>query len=145
MNTRRVLVVANLTASSPELAERVTALAAEAPSRFLLVVPASAEGGPGRTLTWEEHEVWHAAEGRMQRAVELLQARGADVDGRVGDGDPVTAVRDVLLSEAVDLIVVSTFPEDRSRWLVLNLPDRLARATGLPIVHVVAQAEPVAG
>jgi len=143
VNARRVLVVANLTASSPELAERATALAAEAPTRFLLLVPASSnDGGQGRALTWEEHEVWRAAEGRMQRAVEVLTARGIDVEGRVGDGDPVTAVRDVLLTEPVDLLVVSTFPEDRSSWLGLDLPDRLARATGLPIVHVVAHAEP---
>jgi hypothetical protein len=141
-----VLVLANLTAASPELAARLQGLAAEAPTRFLLLVPASADdGGQGRALTWEEHEVWDAATERMRRAVTGLAALGLVMEGRVGDADALNAVQDLLQAEPFELLVVSTFPETRSSWLRLDLPDRLARATRLPIVHVVAQAELVPG
>lgn len=138
MNARRVLVVANITATGAPLVERVQTLMREAPSRFTLLVPT---GEGDRTLMWEENEVWHQAEEQMKYAVEFYRGLGVEVDGRVGDRDPVTAVTDLLLTEPHDLIVVSTLPRRTSRWLSVSLPDRLERATHLPVVHIIATDE----
>jgi hypothetical protein len=40
--------------------------------------------------------------------------------------------------EAFDEIVVSTLPGGISRWLKLDFPSRVARATELPVRHVIA-------
>ena len=37
--------------------------------------------------------------------------------------------------------IVSTLPSHLSRWLRLDLPHRVERATGLPVTHVVASEE----
>lgn len=134
MSGRRVLVVANVTATGAALADEVRLLLARAPTRFTLLVPA---GEGERTLMWEDHEVWRQAEAQMNRALALYQSLGIEMEGRVGDRDPVNAVTDLLLTEPHDLILVSTLPERVSRWLSTALPERLARATGLPVVHVV--------
>ncbi|MDP2314304.1 MAG: hypothetical protein Q8P41_15485 [Pseudomonadota bacterium] len=137
---RRVLVVANVTATSPTLQTQLQRLSAEAPTHFTLLVPASSGAGD-RSLTWEENEVWHHAEANMNRAVERLRAAGLDVEGRVGAPDPVNAVNDLLLTEHFELLVVSTLPEHRSPWLGASLPDRLAEETGLDVLHVISQEE----
>lgn len=140
---RRVLVVANLTATGAALAARIRALSEEHPSRFTLLVPA---GDGGRALSWEENEVWRQAEEQMNRALALHRGLGADIEGRVGDRDPVNAVTDLLLTEPHDLLLVSTLPARGSAWLSSALPERLARKTGLPVIHVVGGgAEPDAG
>ncbi len=140
MNPREVLLVANVTATWPALATRVKAMMAEAPTRFTLLVPASTTSEE-RTLTWEESEVWHRAEVQMQRAVEQLGALGAEIEGVVGDPDPMNAVRDLLLTRRFDLLVVSTLPERRSPWIGASLPERLSRETGLDVIHVVNYEE----
>ncbi len=134
MNPRRVLVLANVTATGAALVDEVRTLLAEEPTRFTLLVPA---GEGERSLMWEENEVWRQAEAQMNRALALYQGLGIEMEGRVGDRDPVNAVTDLLLTEPHDLILVSTLPERVSRWLSTALPDRLARATGLPVIHVV--------
>ena len=140
MNPREVLLVANVTATWPALATRVKAMMAEAPTRFTLLVPASTTSEE-RTLTWEESEVWHRAEVQMQRAVEQLGALGAEIEGVVGDPDPMNAVRDLLLTRRFDLLVVSTLSERRSPWIGASLPERLSRETGLDVIHVVNYEE----
>jgi hypothetical protein len=35
-------------------------------------------------------------------------------------------------------VIVSTLPTDESRWMELELPDRIARLTGAPVRHVVS-------
>ena len=65
-----------------------------------------------------------------------LQQLGAKVDGVVGDFHPMAAVRDVMLQSHFDEIIVSTFPHGVSEWLKIDLPSRIARASGLPVTHV---------
>ncbi|MDP2307803.1 MAG: hypothetical protein Q8P18_17390 [Pseudomonadota bacterium] len=135
---RRVLVLANLTATGAELAARIRQLMEEQPSRFTLLVPSIAGD---RTLIWEENEVWRQAEEQMNRGLALHRGLGAEMEGRVGDRDPVNAVTDLLLTEPHDLILVSTLPERSSRWLSAALPERIAKETGLPVIHVVGAGQ----
>jgi hypothetical protein len=125
---RNVLVVANVTATSVDLRERLVALAAERPSAFTLILPAT-PFGDGRD----------AALTRLGEALEQLQAAGLDVDGTVGDGDPIIAVTDAWDPHRFDEIVVSTLPMQFSKWLHAGLPERIGRLTGAPVTHVVSR------
>ncbi len=125
-STFSVLVIANVTATSPELSAALLERAELNSCRFTLVVPAP-RGPAGRA--------------RVQEAVAHLRAEGLTVDGLLGDRDPTAAFHDVWDPAAFDEIVVSTLPTGPSRWLQVDLPHRIERATGVPVRHVVAEHE----
>jgi hypothetical protein len=125
-STFSVLVIANVTATSPELSAALRERAAENSCRFTLVVPA-ARGPAGRA--------------RVEEAVAHLRDEGLSVDGLLGDHDPTAAFHDVWDPAVFDEIVVSTLPTGPSRWLQVDLPHRIERATGVPVRHIVATGE----
>lgn len=129
-----ILVVANRTAESEELRQTLTERAGEGEAKFTLLVPATPHG-----VAWaaDMHSGGDEAEGHMQKAVERLRAAGLEVEGRVGDPDPVAAVEDALNFGQYDEVIVSTLPTHLSKWLKLDLPHRVERITGLPVKHVV--------
>jgi GABA permease len=86
---------------------------------------------------------WAAARQRLHEELLRLRRLGAEVDGEVGEADPVAAIKEVLGSQQVDEIILSTLPQRRSRWLARDLPGRVQRDFGLPVTHVVS--EPGAG
>ena len=133
---RRILVVANQTACGDELLELVEGRLGEGPCRFTLLVPATP---PGEHATWTEGEARTLAERRMDAALTRFRDAGADdVDGVVGDANPVRAIDDVLLDRSFDEIVLSTLPPGVSRWLRLDLPRRVAQRFPLPVTTVIA-------
>jgi hypothetical protein len=124
-----VLVVANVTAESEELIEALRERSEAGTCRFTLVMPAAGA---------DRHESLEAALARMREG-------GLDnVEGSVGDPDPVVAVMDVWDPMEFDDIVVSTLPTGSSRWMGLDLPHRLEKLTSVPVRHVVShpQREP---
>jgi hypothetical protein len=128
------LAVANRTASGDELLEALAARAKEfsQPGRrqlFVLVVPA--EGGTGHAL--------QRARTRLKLVLDRLRVRHLYAAGMVGDPDPFTAVMNALQYFRVDDIVISTFPETKSGWLRADLIERVRRASGKPVEHVVHQ------
>jgi hypothetical protein len=132
----RVLVVANRTAESEELAGALQERARRGAVAFTLLVPATPHG-----VAWafDMHSGSPEAQAHMRGAVERLRSRGLEVDGRVGDPDAYAAVQDeVNLHGPYDEVVVSTLPTHVSRWLRLDLPARVRRFTGLPTTHVLA-------
>jgi hypothetical protein len=136
MDPKRVLVVANRTSESPELLHALEQRSAEGPVELTLVVPATAHG-----LAWaaDPDSARPDAEVHLERALATMQRAGLPVaDGRVGDPDPLAAVEDAFNMERYDEIFVSTLPGGISRWLKLDLPSRVERATGLPVRHVIA-------
>lgn len=139
----KVLVVANRTAESEELLDALRRRAAEGPVSFTLLVPATPHG-----VAWaaDMHSGASDAEEHMQRAVERLRAAGLDVEGKVGDPDPVAAVEDEVNFGSYDEAIVSTLPSHLSKWLKVDLPRRVERKTGLPVTHVAAsEAKAAAG
>jgi hypothetical protein len=119
-----VLVVANVTASSDELLDALRQRSDAGACRFTLVMPASGAG----TRT------------RLTEALEHMRAAGLEnVEGAVGDPDPVVAVMDLWDPMKFDDIVVSTLPTGSSRWLGLDLPHRLEKLTAVPVLHVVSE------
>jgi hypothetical protein len=79
----------------------------------------------------------------MQSAVDALRGEGLEIEAKLGDPDPVAAVEDAVNFGSYDEIIVSTLPTHLSKWLKLDLPHRVERATGLPVKHVLA-SEPEA-
>jgi hypothetical protein len=133
-----VLVVANRTAGSPELVEALKERAGRGPVKFHLLVPSTPHG-----VAWaaDMHSGGGEAENDLQAAVERLRAEGLEVDdGKVGDPDPVAAVEDAVNFKEFDEIIVSTLPKHLSKWLKVDLPHRVERATGKPVTHVTASA-----
>ena len=137
----RYLIVAHQTACSPELLDRVTALAGADPgAEFTLLVPATPTGH--LLHNWEEGEARQLARKRASEAMATLSAAGIPVAAaRVGSHSPLEAVGDELQAHpGYDRIVLSTFPPGVSRWLKGNLPAILERRFRLPVDHVVAPA-----
>jgi hypothetical protein len=132
-----VLVVANRTAGSDELLEALRARAAEGPAGFHLVVPSTARG-----VSWmaDMNAGTDAAEHDLEGALERLRGAGLEVDGSIGDPDPVAAVQDAANSASYDEVIVSTLHKHVSKWLKIDLPRKAAHATGLPVTHVEAHA-----
>jgi hypothetical protein len=136
---RRYLVVANRTLAGAHLLETLTELTEHDRCVFHVVVPAEHP----RDHAWSDGEARAAATERLERALARFAVLDAEVDGEVGDADPSMAVEDVLMRGASwDGIVVSTLPPGPSRWLKLDLPNRLAGRTGLRVIHVIGQPEP---
>jgi len=94
------------------------------------------KGGPKASA---EELGWAAARQRLHQELLRLRRLGAEVDGEVGEADPVAAIKEVLGSQPVDEIILSTLPQRRSRWLARDLPRRVQRDFGLPVTHVVAE------
>jgi hypothetical protein len=126
------LAVANRTASGRELLEALKLKAAEDAVHgrerlFVVVVPQ--EGGDGHAT--------RRARTRLKLVLERMRAEGLMASGTIGDPDPYTAILNALQYFRVDDIVISTFEETRSGWLRTDLIERVRRATGKPVVHVV--------
>ena len=123
-----VLVVANLTANSVQLLDALKARAERSPIRVTLVMPAQGPGLGGR----------EAVKARLDEALEAMRAAGLEVEGAIGDTDPMEAVAECFDPTRHDEAIVCTLPGRSSKWLQHDFPHRVARFTGVPVTHVVA-------
>jgi len=126
------LAVANRTASGDELLAALEGKAQAEPAGkrgrlFVVVVPQ--EGGDGNAS--------RRARTRLRLVLDRLHAAGLFAAGTIGDPDPYTATMNALQYFRVDDIVISTFPETKSGWLRADLIERVRRASGKPVEHVV--------
>jgi hypothetical protein len=125
-----VLVVANVTADAPELIEALKERAGRDACSFTLLVPAPAAGSVGR----------EAAQARLEAGMAAMRQAGLEVQGKVGDHDPIAAVHDEWDPQRYDEVVVSTLPTGASKWLQVDLPHRVEKLTGgSQVTHVVAE------
>ena len=137
----RYLIVANQTLGGDQLAAQVQKLMAEGPCTFHVVVPATYSKDHAVHIDGEAHAV---AARRLEAALERFRALGVDVTGEVGDASPMLAVRDCFVaSNTYDAVIVSTLPAGASRWLKQDLPHRLERNYGLPVLQVTGELERV--
>src|SRR5262245_40632798 len=121
-SSRRILVVANRTASTPLLLETVRRRAQQGPCTFALLIPNEPrKGGADWTL--------ETAKPLLERA-----ARGP-VEGIVGEADPFEAVQAALRDPGFDEVIVSTLPKRVSEWLRRDLPHRIERL-GVPVTTI---------
>jgi hypothetical protein len=136
----RYLIVANQTLAGGHLTARVRELHERRQPLFYIVVPAT----PPHGRSWSEGEARDIARRRLEAALALLRGIGVEAEGEVGDERPTYAIQDVLAHRVFDEIIVSTLPAGVSRWLKHDLPHRIEVEFGLPVTHLVGQAEPVA-
>ena len=137
----RYLVLANQTASSPELISAVRQMVQqETDAEFVLLVPATPVED---LLDWQDGDNETIAKRTAQAAKEQLERAGAKVvRTEVGDPSPVKAIEDELQrhEEKYDRIVISTLPLQRSRWVALDQPRRIERRFKLPVTHIVGHS-----
>ena len=133
----RILAVAHQTAETREFVAAIKAAAeAEAGTEFVLLVPAT---HVTHLATWTEGESLAVAAKRAATARRVLEQVGVRVvDARVGDADPYQAVMEALANGNFDGLIVSTFPAGISRWLGVDLINRLRHSTDIPLTHVIA-------
>ncbi len=125
---RSFLVVANVTATSDDLVNALTTKAKQETCSFTLVIPATPFAG-GR----------EAATKQLAQALEQLREAGLEVDGEVGNADPILAVTDAWDPKKYDEIILSTLPMRFSKWLHAGLPERISKLTDAPVTHVVSE------
>jgi len=134
----RVLVVANETVEADELLAELRRIEDERTSIFAVVAPAVA-ADHGVRGSWSQAGAIDAAQERLDRTLAVLRSEGLECDGWVGDMVPYAAVRDAVERFGkVDLIVISTHPATRSRWLKKDLVEQVRRHFHVPVVHVVS-------
>jgi hypothetical protein len=126
------LVLANQTAASPELLDRLKALAEEGPHRFIVVVPQ--ELGRG--------DVVAEARSRLRQLLDSLHESGIVAAGMIGDPDPYTAAMNAVQYFHISNIVISTLPEGSSQWMADKLVDRVQSATNKPVEHIESSPAP---
>jgi len=133
-----VLVVANETLIGKELVDAVLRRAERKPIRVAVVAPVNT---PREGYVVYRDSRRAAAGRRLERTVAALHEAGVPAHGAVFDDDPLAAVKDILASEEIDEIIVSTHPETKSGWLRWNLVDEIRKAAGdRPVEHVVSDA-----
>src|SRR5579875_2513687 len=124
---QQVLVLASVTATSPDLLDALRKRADKAPTAYTLLLPAP----PGAGGVAE-------AEAQLKQAVQRFQEAGLEIEGIVGDCDPMVAVTETYDPRKFDEIIVSTLPMSVSKWLHADLPLRIERHTGALVSHLVA-------
>jgi hypothetical protein len=122
----RTLVVANQTATGEPLIGLLRGKAQESPHSFVVIMP---QGGI---------EAGDAPE-RLGRVLDRLHAEGLEATGQVMPPDPFTAIQNALQFYAIDEVVISTFPGERSGWLRSDLIGRVQGTTSKPVEHVVVK------
>jgi hypothetical protein len=135
--SRRVLVLAMPNVRCEELLRTMRERSAGGHARFSLVVPAVplgldwlADMSAGREIAVERLSslLW-----RCRRADHLIE------DAEIGDPDPMAAAMDAVNFGAFDEILLAG---PRASWAAekvrMSLAERLRRATGLPVEHVVS-------
>src|SRR4051794_4686211 len=136
---KKILVVANETVVGKPLIDAVKKRADKGPIKVHVISP---QNQPKAGYVVYEDTVRDAAENRVKMAVAQLQEIGVDADGEVMDPDPYAATMDALGEEVYDEVIISTHPETRSGWLRQGLVDRVARAAGRPVEHIVVELDP---
>ena len=140
---RRILVVAHQTLGGQHLLEEVGRRIKGGDCRVHVIVPMTHPMG-----AFTEASCRAAAERVLaagtRKLRELDRSGSVDVTGEIGDANPIYAVQCVVnRGERFDEIIVSTLPAGPSRWLLGDVPKRMAKAfPDVPVHHVLGSSEP---
>lgn len=146
----RYVVVANQTLGGEQLTAVLDELLLAGPCVLCLVVPVTDTEGshqwdypPIDRFIPDAHRIARSlAEGRLEHELARLRRAGFEVSGEVMDAMPIGRIRELLETERFDGVIVSTLPRRLSRWLIMDLPHRIARGTQVPVTHIEGNAGP---
>ncbi len=154
VTVHRCLIVANKTLAGDILPEHVATRVAAGPTEIHLLVPASRSKETQRLISGatdplsgytmvspEDLAVARArdvenAEERLATFLDRLSDFSDVLTSEVGDQDPLAAISRVLERSSFDEIIISMLPGSVSRWLKMDLPSRVERTFGLPVVVI---------
>jgi hypothetical protein len=146
----RYLIVANQTIGGEQLTAKLDELVSAGSSAFRFLVPVTDSEG---TQQWDyppidrhipdAHRIARVlAEGRLEHELARLRRSGIEASGEVVDALPVGRAQELLHEEHFDGVVVSTLPRRLSRWLIWDLPHRIASVCDVPVTQVEGNAGP---
>ncbi|MEP7335575.1 MAG: hypothetical protein ABI717_07320 [Actinomycetota bacterium] len=136
--TRHILVIANETAASGSLIDKLEQSAAQGDPLVTVIAPVN-QPSEGYVVYRDTRRA--SAGRRLDSTLAMLRHAQIRANGMVVETDPVAAVKDALaqLEPPVTEVIVSTHPKERSGWLRGNVVERIRKAAGeLPVDHVVA-------
>ena len=144
------LIVANQTLGGEQLNAKLDELMGVGPCAFRFLVPVTDTEGlhqwdypPIDRVIPDAHQIAAAlAEGRLEHELARLRRSGIEASGEVVEALPLGRAQELLREQPFDGVVVSTLPRRLSRWLVMDLPHRIARLTDVPVAHVESNAGP---
>jgi hypothetical protein len=137
--THRILVVANETLSGRALREEISRRGHAGEAQLRVVCPAL--NSKIRHWTNEEDAARAEAGRRLETLLSGLRTEGFDVDGNIGDDDPVQAMEDALRRFPADEVIISTHPPGRSNWLERDVVERARRRSDVEVTHVVVDLD----
>jgi GABA permease len=130
----RVLVIANETVDGADLRE---ALSGHGATEVLVVAPALSS----RVRFWvsDIDPARRRAAARLAGSLRGLGGNGIEVEGSIGDSEPLQAIADGLRVFSADEIVLVTHTEDEAHWVEHGLVERAkSHFPAHPITHLVA-------
>jgi GABA permease len=151
MAARRYLVIANQTLAERELTEAIRERLEAGPGSVYVLVPNTRAGdlasrvarsaplAPAVGEATVDTQATEHAQHRLGQLMDDLRGLGVDVDGGLGDEDPLKAATGLLERQQFDEIILSTLPQPISRWLGMDLPARLHRHSGLPVTTIITK------
>jgi len=148
----KYLVVANQTVGGERLSEQIRSRMGTDPASVYVLVPATGSDkfdapsydqvvvgsvrGPDQPgANQSEESAWALARDHLAHQIAHLGELGIQVDGEVGDPNPLKAIQEVLERDQFDEIILCTLPKPISRWLAMDLPRRMQRAFDLPVIN----------
>ncbi len=137
---RRILVIANETVGGAELLSLLQTKTEGVRKHVLVVTPAL--NSKVRQWASDEDGARAAAQARLDVSLAELGRAGVTARGEVGDGDPLQAIEDALVTFGADEIVISTHPAGRSHWLERDVVGQARARFAVPITHVVVDLGP---
>ena len=130
-----LVVAADETAASDELLEAVRERAERGDAFFTLLVPATP---PGVKAVADMEPDAEQAKRQLEPGLKRMREAGLDVEGRIGDSEPVSATADAVNFGDYDEVIVATTTRTVSKLARFDLASRIEGTTSLPVRHLTA-------
>jgi hypothetical protein len=140
---KRALVVVNEQVAGSELRDALLARLDKGVSEIFVVAPALVDSGLKHTMGDIDEAIGPANE-RLQGTLEELREAGWNVNGEVGDSDPVQAISDEIVKFDPEQILVVAHRDEEGAFAEKGLLEQAERDFDLPVTELVVNrdAEP---